>query len=148
LALVLYETLTGQSPFDARDALEYTLLQVRAPPVPLNSRVPGKTFPVELEQVIMRALRKVPDERYASAAELAAALHGVLEAMYQPRTPSAPLRAVSGVPVASLAPRPAPSVAPRRAGPLVAAFVLGALIAVALTVATLRWIIPALQPPG
>src|SRR5262249_9064969 len=117
-------------------------------PVPLNARVPGKTFPVELEQVIMHALRKAPEERYGSAAELAAALHAVLEAMYQPRTPSRPLRAVAGVPVAALAPLPVPTPAPPPTASLVAAFVLGALIAVALTVATLRWIIPALQSRG
>jgi serine/threonine-protein kinase len=148
LALVLYEALTGQSPFDARDALEYTLLQVRTPPIPLNRRVPGRTFPAELEQVVMRALRKVPEERYASAAELAAALHAVLEGMYQPRTPSGPLPAVAGVPVASLAPLPAPAAAARRTWPLVVAFALGAFIAAAITLAALRWIIPALRPPG
>src|SRR5262249_33108427 len=102
LALVLYELLTGQSPFDARDQLEYTLLHVKAAPVPLNSRVPGKTFPVELEQVIMKALSKPPEERYPSAAELGAALHTVLEALFQPHHPSGSTPAVAGVPVASL----------------------------------------------
>ncbi len=143
LALVLYELLTGQSPFDARDALEYTLLHVKAPPVPLNARVPGKIFPVELEQVLMRALRKAPEERYASAAELGAALHAVLEGLYAPRTPSGSTPAVAGVPVAALTPLPAPPAAPARSRWLTpalvsGAFVLGAGLAVGLTLLLLR----------
>src|SRR5262249_49876048 len=104
---------------------------------PLNSRVPGKTFPVELEQVIMKALSKPPEERYPSAAELGAALHTVLEALFQPHHPSGSTPAVAGGPVASLAPLPSAPAAVQRRWLMPAlvglAFVLGAGIAVAVT---------------
>src|SRR5215831_14619687 len=69
LALVLYETLTGQSPFDARDSFEYTLLHVRVAPIPLSMRVPGRVFPPELEAIVMKALSKSPEDRYPTTAD-------------------------------------------------------------------------------
>jgi serine/threonine-protein kinase len=124
LALILYEALCGQSPFDARDSLEYTLLHVKAPPVPLNQRVPGRVFPAALEQVIMKALAKAPEERFATAADFGAALHAILEGLYQqhPTTFTA---------------LGAPGAAPKRPRALTfaligGAFVLGVVITVAL----------------
>src|SRR5215468_10030642 len=86
LALVLYETLTGQSPFDARDSLEYTLLHVKSPPHVLSMRVPGLVFPPELENIVMKALAKLPEDRYPSAADFAAAIHTVLENLYSQKS--------------------------------------------------------------
>jgi eukaryotic-like serine/threonine-protein kinase len=143
LALVLYETLTGQSPFDARDSLEYTLLHVKVAPVPLSVRVAGKVFPRELEAIVMKALAKAPEDRYASATEFAAALHGVLESLYlKPRaaigsTPAAGLPASSLAPLAS-AGRPAAAKRGLVIGLIAAAFVLGVLITVALMTTVLR----------
>ncbi len=78
LATILYEMLTGKLPFDARSPMEFIQLQVMAPPIPLSQRVPGKTFPVELQQIIDRALAKRSEQRFPSAAEFAAALQAVL----------------------------------------------------------------------
>jgi serine/threonine-protein kinase len=74
LAVILYELLTGKLPFDARTPVEYLQLHVTAPPIPLGQRVPGKTFPPGLADVIARALAKRPEDRYKSAGEFAAAL--------------------------------------------------------------------------
>ena len=80
LGVILYELLTGKLPFDAKQPIEFIQLHVNATPIPLSERLPGATFPAGLEDVIMAALAKKPEERYASAAEFAAALDSVLQA--------------------------------------------------------------------
>ncbi len=74
LGIILYELLTGKLPFDAKHSIEFIQLHVNTPPIPLNQRVPGRTVPPALEQVVMRTLSKNPDDRFASASELAQAL--------------------------------------------------------------------------
>jgi serine/threonine-protein kinase len=78
LAIILYEVLTGKLPFDAKGAMEFIQLHVTGKPIPLNQRVPGKTFPPELEQIVGRALSKRPEDRFASAAEFARAMDAQL----------------------------------------------------------------------
>ncbi len=78
LAIILYEVLTGKLPFDAKGAMEFIQLHVTGKPIPLNKRVPGKTFPPELEQIVDRALSKRPEDRFATAAEFARAMDAQL----------------------------------------------------------------------
>ena len=80
LGIILYELLTGKLPFDAKQPIEYIQLHVNATPIPLSERLPEATFPPGLEDVVMAALAKKPEERYASAADFAAALDSVLQA--------------------------------------------------------------------
>ncbi|HEY1191795.1 MAG TPA: serine/threonine-protein kinase, partial [Gemmata sp.] len=69
LGAVLYECLTGRPPFQCASMVE-TLDQVRTQePVP-PSRVRG-AVPLDLETICLKCLRKKPEKRYASAAELA-----------------------------------------------------------------------------
>jgi serine/threonine-protein kinase len=74
LGCVLYEMLTGHVPFraDTPIATMYRHVNEDAPP-------PSTISPVqpELEAVVMRCLEKDPKRRYASAAELEAALFAV-----------------------------------------------------------------------
>ncbi len=79
LGVILYELLTGKLPFDAKQPIEYIQLHVNAPPIPLSDRRPKMQFPEGLQPVVMKALAKQPEERYASAAEFATALEGVLQ---------------------------------------------------------------------
>jgi serine/threonine-protein kinase len=79
LGIILYELLTGKLPFDAKQPIEFIQLHVNATPIPLSERRPDATFPPGLEEVLMAALAKTPEERYPSAAEFAAALDSVLQ---------------------------------------------------------------------
>lgn len=72
LAIVMYELLTGQLPFDADDIASILIQQVNKSPVPPSQVVAG--IPVWLENVILKALEKNPDRRYATAGEMADAL--------------------------------------------------------------------------
>ena len=72
LGVVLYELLAGAPPFDAPDAYAVGYKHVHEAPVPLEVAAPGA--PPALAAVVMRALAKNPDERYARAADLADAL--------------------------------------------------------------------------
>ena len=77
LGVVLYQLVTGRLPFDGQNAFAVAQDHVGAPVVPpqrLNAAVPDT-----LEAVIMRALAKVPDDRYATGRELFQALDSDLE---------------------------------------------------------------------
>ena len=74
LGVVLYELLTGRTPFAGDNAIEVALLQVQSEPVPPGELRPGLT--PRLEAIVLRALCKEPGERFATATELADALAG------------------------------------------------------------------------
>ena len=77
LGAILYATLTGRPPFQAANVLETMCQVLDSDPVPpghLNAAVP-----VDLETICLAALRKEPQRRYASAAELKADLQRFLE---------------------------------------------------------------------
>ena len=78
LSVILYEVLTGKLPFEARTAMEYIQAHVTTPPISIQDRVPGKTFPPLLWEVVERAMRKRPEERFATAADFATAMQAVL----------------------------------------------------------------------
>ncbi len=77
LGAVLYELLTGEPVFDGRDRQELlrqiALEEMHAP------RRWNKAIPADLETVVLKALAKHPDERYATAQELANDLRRYLE---------------------------------------------------------------------
>jgi beta-lactam-binding protein with PASTA domain len=94
IGVVLYELLTGAPPFDAESPVTIALKQVTEEPVPpsqLNS-----TVSPALDRVVMRALRKNPDERYQDADAFIAALEAAMSGA------SAATGAVAEDPVAAL----------------------------------------------
>jgi serine/threonine-protein kinase len=71
-----YFLLTGRRVFDARTTVEMCVQHVKTTPKP-PSLMTTKRIPPELEAIIMRCLAKSPEERPASAAELARLLREV-----------------------------------------------------------------------
>ncbi len=68
--LVLYEMLTGRVPFKADSIITTLMLRLReiaAPPSQANPEVPAW-----IDRLVMRALERRPDDRYASAEEILA----------------------------------------------------------------------------
>ena len=72
LGVMLYEMLAGGLPFQADTPVALLHQHVASPPPPLRERVPG--IPRSLEKIVMRALAKNPDDRFATAGEFADAL--------------------------------------------------------------------------
>ncbi len=68
LGIVLYEMLTGQVPFIGDSAIEIAMKHLNETPKPPSTHRPE--VPHELDQVVLRALAKEPEDRYQSADEL------------------------------------------------------------------------------
>jgi serine/threonine protein kinase len=69
LGLVLYEMLTGAKPFQGEDIPELMFKVANMPATPPSHIAPD--LPPVIDYIVARALKKRPDERYASAAEMA-----------------------------------------------------------------------------
>jgi DNA-binding NarL/FixJ family response regulator/tRNA A-37 threonylcarbamoyl transferase component Bud32 len=72
LGVVMYEMITGELPFDADDIASILLQQVNKPAVPPSELTPD--IPLWLENIILTALEKHPENRFPTAALMAAAL--------------------------------------------------------------------------
>ena len=72
LGAILFATLTGRPPFIGQTAME-TVMQVVNQEAPRATSINSKT-PIELELVIQKCLDRKPENRYESAAALAADL--------------------------------------------------------------------------
>ncbi|HVY67216.1 MAG TPA: serine/threonine-protein kinase [Gammaproteobacteria bacterium] len=72
LGAVMYELLTGYRPFRANSLSKLLHQIVYATPPPIHTLRDG--IPEDLEEVVMTALRKEPENRFANALEFAGAL--------------------------------------------------------------------------
>ena len=111
LALVSYEFLTGRYPFQVPASLIPREI-VHSEPEPLRAVSPE--MPEELEQLLIRGLKKKPEERLETAEEFAATLYVIAQHVRRPQAtavpeilPSTAVPAVSNPPV-SEPPAPAP----------------------------------------
>ncbi len=66
--MVFYEVFTGALPFTGKTAVELALKHLQEQPAPPRQHWPE--MPVRLEEIILRCLKKDPDERYRSVEEL------------------------------------------------------------------------------
>jgi len=69
LGIILYEMLTGQVPFQASTPVGVVLKHANEPPRPPRELREG--IPLTVQDVILRALKKLPEERQDSAIQLA-----------------------------------------------------------------------------
>jgi outer membrane protein assembly factor BamB/predicted Ser/Thr protein kinase len=74
LAVMAYEMLTGQLPFDGNTTPALLHHHLYTPPIPVTERDPS--LPPHVELALQRALAKERTERFASAGDFVAALRG------------------------------------------------------------------------
>jgi eukaryotic-like serine/threonine-protein kinase len=79
VGIVLYELLTGSVPFTGDTPVEIAMKHLSQVPQPPSAKRPE--IPENLDQVVLRALAKDPDERYGSAEEMDAELARVAEGL-------------------------------------------------------------------
>jgi serine/threonine-protein kinase len=72
MGTLLYFVLTGRAPFVDERPLKVLIAHAHEQPAPPSQFNPA--IPDDLEQVVLRCLHKNPDDRYQTAADLAAAL--------------------------------------------------------------------------
>jgi serine/threonine protein kinase len=72
LGCIMYRALSGQVVFETENAFDAMYKQVHETPVPLCTLCPE--LPIELGQVVMKAIAKEPDGRYQSMSDLKLAL--------------------------------------------------------------------------
>ncbi|GAA2151916.1 hypothetical protein GCM10009760_47880 [Kitasatospora kazusensis] len=140
---LLYELLTSRPPFRAETPLATVWLHLEEAPAPPSRYVPG--LPAAVDALVLTALAKEPDRRFADAASMRAAVGRALRELRQAvpapgtaaaptaATPTAAARAVSAAPTLAAAvpaPSPAPSPTParRRRMPRVALVLLGCAV--------------------
>jgi serine/threonine protein kinase len=99
--VTLYEVLTGRKPFQADSSYTVLNAQLNEPPVPLIEVNPS--IPPALNEIVLRAMAKRPEERFQSADEFRAALRALHEAAAVPEAP------VFAAAVMESAPTPVPT---------------------------------------
>lgn len=76
LGVVLYESATGKLPFDGPDSVSVAMKQVQENPQP--PRVVNPEISPDLEAIILKAMAKKPEERFATALDMRRALNDYL----------------------------------------------------------------------
>ena len=85
LGIVVYEWLCGQRPFQG----SYTEIAVKhalTPPPPLRTQIPH--LPIAIEQVVMKALQKDPEQRFANVMTFAQTFAQVANSVVPPQQSS------------------------------------------------------------
>ncbi|MFN7210011.1 MAG: protein kinase domain-containing protein, partial [Aggregatilineales bacterium] len=98
MGVILYQMLTGRLPYDGDTPVAIILKHVREPLTPPS--VFNPSIPPALEQIVMKAMAKDPEERYQSAAEMLADLNAFAAQLDPAQLPPArlqdtPIRAVA-----------------------------------------------------
>jgi serine/threonine-protein kinase len=99
LGIILYELITGKSPFDEPSYLGYLVAhQRKVPPAP---REVNPAISEELESIVMKCLEKAPNLRFTSAQEM----HAALEACFQKLSGGVPARVATPAPIPAIRPQ-------------------------------------------
>jgi serine/threonine-protein kinase len=70
LGATLYRVLTGEPPFDAPSPISILSKHLTDDVVPPRSRPGGRALPPDADRIVLRAMAKAAEDRYASAAEV------------------------------------------------------------------------------
>jgi len=112
LGATLYRVLTGEPPFDAPSPMSVLSKHLTDDVVPPRDRAPGRSLPPDADRIVLRAMAKSVEDRYASAAEVQQDLERALAsasdesksgATVALRRPGAPVRAMGEAPTLLLA---------------------------------------------
>jgi len=74
VGVVLFEMFAGRKPFQSENVGEVILMQRETAPPKLRAAAPEAKYSLELEALVDKALSKLPEDRFQTAAEMAAAL--------------------------------------------------------------------------
>ncbi len=105
LAVVVYEMLTGSLPFAGKSPQKQMFNRLLEEPLPFAVVNPALSLPPEIEMVLMKALSRNPNERYASTVEFAQALVNAAHSGFE-QTPRGGTVVVRPAPTAKAAPFP------------------------------------------
>lgn len=72
LGIILYEMICNRLPFDAETAVAVACKQINEAPIPPSAFI--KNVPCGLEQILMKAMSKRPDDRFEHAAQMLSCL--------------------------------------------------------------------------
>lgn len=76
LALMTYEMLTSKLPFEGKNQQEMMIARLRSDPIPARNRRPE--LPEAVDRVLLKAMARAPEDRYATAPEFAQALRAAV----------------------------------------------------------------------
>ena len=96
VGVILYELLTGSTPFGGGRSIEILLRHTSDAVVPPSVRCPELKISIATERVVLQALAKRPDARFPDARAFAAALDASVAATRPDRAPRVPFS--SGAP--------------------------------------------------
>ncbi len=102
--VLFYELIVGEPPFEADDPQSVLRQQLVVPPIPPSRKRPGAGVDARADGIILKALSKAREDRYASMRDMRAALRELLLTLGH--EPTSPLLRTS-------TPPPAPASAPR-----------------------------------
>jgi serine/threonine-protein kinase len=101
LGVVMFEMLTGKPPFVGPTAVSIAMQHASSNPPAMQQVNSGITVPPAVEQLVMKALEKEPDDRFPSASEMRQALRYCARELYQ-SDPAAALAASLPLPIPPL----------------------------------------------
>ncbi len=73
IGVIMYEMLAGRLPFEGDNQQQLAMAHLRDQPPPLSSLNPA--VPLQLEQIVARAMAKEPSQRYRNADQMGRLLH-------------------------------------------------------------------------
>lgn len=81
LGIIMYELLTGETPFQADTPFQLLMKHVKEKPVPPRKFRPNRAIPEAVEKIVLKALEKDPAKRFQSINELRESLEAAVGAL-------------------------------------------------------------------